>query len=275
MFSKQIFWAFVLLQPLIISAVDVNDNLLNDLVERIGVLEERGKAQELLIKDLQDQVTELQREKTRMLKNDYQHERNMKFYNDHVTPQQNGNKEATSSILKIVKRSLNNTLPETNLTAEYQDALLLSFGGGGGSGSSNYGTNSDGLGRVAFHATIDKNTGYPYAVSHLTVGQVIVFDQEKVNIGSGYHRSTGLFIAPLPGVYMFSASVMTKGEIQLNIVKNGVPTAGMFASDRQQGSVTMVTELQVGDEILVRVQSPNDAYIWGDRLTSFCGFLIA
>jgi hypothetical protein len=78
----------------------------------------------LLIKDLQDQVDELQREKTRILKNDYRHERNIKF---DVTPQQNGNKEATSSILKIVKRSLNNTLPETNLTAGKFIIFSLSF----------------------------------------------------------------------------------------------------------------------------------------------------
>ncbi|XP_060559858.1 cerebellin-3-like [Ruditapes philippinarum] len=238
----------------------MTDSLVNDLVKRIGALEERGKAQDLLIKDLQDKVDELQGEKDNKNQRD-------------VTSEQNDDKETDTSTMKRVKHSQNtrNNNPDTNVTADYPAECLEAVRGCGGGCSSA----TSGPGRVAFHATIDINTGYPYAVSHLTVGQVIVFDQEKVNIGRGYHKSTGLFIAPLPGVYMFSASVMTKGEIHLNIVKNEEPIASLYAAKQQQGSVTMVTELQAGDEIYVRVQRPDDTYIWGDRLTSFSGCLIA
>ncbi|XP_053408143.1 cerebellin-3-like [Mercenaria mercenaria] len=232
----------------------VNEDVVHDLIKRIDMLENKGKAQEMLIKNLQERVYEVG-SKINLGKQETEH---IKALNDRTDGEiklgsNNGDEiqQISASHRKKVKRSQNSILTDTLL---------------------NPGTYSTGT--VAFHATIDTNTGWPYAVSHLTVGQVIVFDSVKLNVGGGYHQSTGLFIAPTPGIYMFSASVMTKGEISLNIVKNGVPLAGVFAASRQQGSVTIVTELKVGDEMLVRVQSPNDAYIWGDRLTSFSGSLI-
>ncbi|WAQ93525.1 hypothetical protein MAR_005996, partial [Mya arenaria] len=72
---------------------------------------------------------------------------------------------------------------------------------------------------VAFHAVVDKQE-----IQHITVGQPIVFETVLLNSGGAYHNSHGLFIAPMHGIYMFSASILSdyvpKVHIESAIVKN-------------------------------------------------------
>ena len=52
----------------------------------------------------------------------------------------------------------------------------------------------------------------------VTANLVIVFDNVKTNAGNGYHPSTGVFIVPESGMYVFSwTSVMViTSRIPLN-----------------------------------------------------------
>lgn len=71
---------------------------------------------------------------------------------------------------------------------------------------------------VAFHAVL---TGHEHP--DLGSNQVVIFDSVKLNIGDGYHPNHGLFIAPMDGVYVFSASVLSfvdpKPEFGASIAK--------------------------------------------------------
>ncbi|XP_060575200.1 cerebellin-2-like [Ruditapes philippinarum] len=126
---------------------------------------------------------------------------------------------------------------------------------------------------VAFHATIDVQTH----VTQLTIGQTIVFDSVHLNIGGGYHSSGGLFIAPTAGIYMFSLSVMLNTPshwISLELLKNGAILAETYANGYDQGSVSVATQLKVGDEVFVKVHGSDSGMVYGEKLTSFTGALI-
>ncbi|XP_053387741.1 uncharacterized protein LOC128551190 [Mercenaria mercenaria] len=127
---------------------------------------------------------------------------------------------------------------------------------------------------VAFHATVDVHNH----VTHLTQGQTVVFDSVHLNVGGGYHSSAGIFIAPSAGIYIFSLSVMLNTAsshwIDLDLIKNGAVLSGAYAFEYAQGSVSIVTQLKIGDEVLVKVHASDIGILYGDKLTSFMGALI-
>ncbi|KAL4225655.1 hypothetical protein ACF0H5_016344 [Mactra antiquata] len=133
-------------------------------------------------------------------------------------------------------------------------------------------------GPVAFHATIKAAND----VTHINQGQKLVFDKVKLSIGGGYHSEHGLFIAPKAGIYIFSVSVLSSNHNSLEAVlqKNGVRLAGAYAdsyndgSPFEQGSVTIVTQLALGDEVYVVNAYPDNTVLHTHDLSSFMGCLL-
>ena len=129
---------------------------------------------------------------------------------------------------------------------------------------------------VAFLARMD------HTLLHLGQHQNVRYDTVVTNIGGGYHQSHGVFIAPVAGIYIFSTTVLSlnkpHGWVELEIEKNGGLLATAYAygdADRDQGSVTVVTQVAVSDEVWVRVRFPTtEAQIFGSGLSSFMGCLI-
>jgi hypothetical protein len=137
---------------------------------------------------------------------------------------------------------------------------------------------ADEEGNVAFHATLKGGT-----VDHLHINQTIIFDTVMLNIGGAYHSQQGLFVATVPGIYIFSVSIMGlyggTDSTMVFILKNGKEVAAAIADGRRlnhdQGSTTIVAQLVPGDEVWVSVQRHDNTAIWGDSLDSFMGCLIA
>lgn len=131
---------------------------------------------------------------------------------------------------------------------------------------------------IAFHAVADANQ------SHLGKGQNIVFETVLLNLGSGYHNQHGIFIAPVGGLYVFSVSILNQPLqsheiIEAVLLKNGVKLAISLANGTpktvDQGSITATTQLQDGDEVWVEVYYPGtDAFVYGNKFSSFTGFLL-
>lgn len=134
--------------------------------------------------------------------------------------------------------------------------------------------------QIAFHAVLDQvhKTG-------LAKGDTLVFNNVKLNLGDGYHSNHGIFIAPKPGLYVFSASVTSYPSADSHvftavIVKNGTPLAGLIGnggskdivSDQGSGTVTML--LETNDEVWVKLTYPENIEIRGGTLSSFTGFLL-
>ena len=115
---------------------------------------------------------------------------------------------------------------------------------------------------------------------HLGVGQNIIFDELVTNLGGGFHMSSGLFTAPINGVYMISTTVLTNVDVETrtSIVVNGrriVSTFGHATQGRHdQGTQVAVLQLNQGDDVSVQNIDIVDASIWGERYTSFSGYLI-
>lgn len=132
----------------------------------------------------------------------------------------------------------------------------------------------DGYETVAFHATLDKSQ---YFNNH--IGQILIFEHVKLNIGGGYNNLTGIFVTPASGIYIFSMSVMTSNQhvpAHVDLMLNGIEVGAAFANGESwdQGSVTTVLNLKMGDEVHAGVQRHENVTIYGDKLTSFMGCLV-
>lgn len=135
----------------------------------------------------------------------------------------------------------------------------------------------DSLETVAFHATIQGGLS-----SHNHINQKIVFDATKLNIGGSYNNQTGVFVAPVSGLYLFSISVTTyvdkSSEIHAVIKKNGIEVGAAYANGmagyQEQGSVSVPLVLNTGDQVHVSVERHEDINLWGDKLSGFMGMLI-
>ncbi|XP_045161000.2 uncharacterized protein LOC123525906 [Mercenaria mercenaria] len=136
----------------------------------------------------------------------------------------------------------------------------------------------DDIETVAFHATLDQNSG----LEHIRVGSTIPFPNVKLNIRGGYQNSSSMFVTPQAGLYIFSTSISSywndKGELQVGIMKNRAYQAGAFVDDiggpPEQGSVTIAMLLEVGDHVWVKHVVHDDCALYGGGLTSFTGCLI-
>lgn len=130
---------------------------------------------------------------------------------------------------------------------------------------------------VAFHAVMKRNM-----ITHITTGQNVVFDTELLNVGNGYHSEHGVFIAPYPGIYVFSVSILSyvdpHPEAQVDLVRNNIVLAKVYvhgdSGRHDQGSVTATVQLDAGDEVWAQTSVYDDTTIWGGRLSSFTGFLL-
>jgi hypothetical protein len=139
--------------------------------------------------------------------------------------------------------------------------------------------------KVAFYAYNSSND----AIAGSGTWHDVEFDTELFDDGNDYNNTTDRFIAPVDGVYHFTAKVGTiasinaTGNFILGITINGgslklqlhySPTADNH-EETHNGSITY--KLDAGDQIGVAVYSSlDDAFTiaGGNYSTSFCGYLI-
>lgn len=138
-------------------------------------------------------------------------------------------------------------------------------------------------GNVTPHPVVAFEVSITTTYSHIHINQSIPFHRISLNIGNAYQILNGHFTAPVAGIYIFSTTVtMTRmtsdHHMHVIIEKNGFQIAGAYGYDdgvMVQSSVTVVAQLDVGDEVYVTVERHNDIRFIGDNLTSFMGCLIA
>ena len=104
---------------------------------------------------------------------------------------------------------------------------------------------------VAFSAYIFGNQ------KDLRYGQIIIFDSVYINVGDGYNKSSGVFIAPSAGVYFFTWTIYSGGQgiTKFGIYKNDAvryitysDTEGTENSNSNSGA--MVVEMQAHREFV-------------------------
>lgn len=115
-------------------------------------------------------------------------------------------------------------------------------------------------------------------------GDHVMFDIVQLNVGNGYHAAHGVFIAPRAGIYLFSVSILSTTRpnqyVEVTMQKNGNRLGMAYANGSDsvnrldQGSITLAVELDVGDEIWVQYDHPEDGVFAGYYGSSFTGILI-
>ena len=106
---------------------------------------------------------------------------------------------------------------------------------------------------------------------------ILKFNSVAFNIGDGYYAHTGLFTAPISGVYAFYLTVMSTGDaaVELRLVKEGTTLDFAHAnSDRfDQGTLFVTTHLSAGQKVWVE-HYVGTTSIKGGHWTVFTGFLL-
>ncbi|WAR31322.1 CAPR2-like protein [Mya arenaria] len=122
---------------------------------------------------------------------------------------------------------------------------------------------------VAFFATLISD----FTTS--TSSQTIVFNNVVTDVGGGYIPGTGVFTAPVNGLYVFSASVTvhlstSKTSAYIKIRKNGSYIVFLYVSDGdgnyETGVGTVILSLQIGDTVELTCNNS------GQRIDSFSFF---
>ncbi|XP_055883593.1 uncharacterized protein LOC106068713 [Biomphalaria glabrata] len=128
---------------------------------------------------------------------------------------------------------------------------------------------------VAFSAAVNQE-------KNIVSGDTIVFTDVMLNDGQGYNETTGIFTAPVAGLYAFHLVLEigqggAVGEVFLNVA--GKDMVKMYTQDKDfgdQGAVSVVNKLNKGDaaKAVVHQAAGITPRILSERLCVFSGVLI-
>jgi len=107
----------------------------------------------------------------------------------------------------------------------------------------------------------------------------IPFEVVVVNIGDALNLRTGVFTAPVSGVYFFSFDAYSdSGESRVHLQKNGVNVGQSFDYDynyrSQQLHLASILQLDAGDEIQVYLGTGRIYEDGNSHFTHFTGMLL-
>ncbi|KAJ7990166.1 hypothetical protein DPEC_G00297500 [Dallia pectoralis] len=133
--------------------------------------------------------------------------------------------------------------------------------------------------QVAFTAALG-NTGYIGPVGYDTN---LVFDEVITNIGGAYNSKTGVFTAPVRGVYffMFTGHSLSDTNMGVSLVRNGniiicktFTQSGVFPSRHETASNSVTQTLEVGDQVNNVLWANTMINKHPNRYTTFVGQLL-
>ncbi|XP_042587933.1 complement C1q-like protein 4 [Cyprinus carpio] len=109
----------------------------------------------------------------------------------------------------------------------------------------------------------------------------LTFNNIFTNIGNNYNPATGLFTAPVKGVYYFrftACGTQIQQSLGASLHKNGqkIVSVGQWRDHNQHryASNGAVLQLEVGDVVCVKLLPGYTIYDSPDNLSTFSGFLI-
>ncbi|XP_052087389.1 cerebellin-3-like [Mytilus californianus] len=138
----------------------------------------------------------------------------------------------------------------------------------------NHSPSSASFGKVGFLVFNSKT------LQNIGTGSVVVYDTVTTNLGGGYDKSTGVFTAPVEGLYFFAWTVLTYAgktfytQLILNdtIVARNYAAAGKISTE-MPSSQSAVLQMKKNDKVSIRVQS-GGVFMFGDKWSTFSGFKI-
>lgn len=118
----------------------------------------------------------------------------------------------------------------------------------------------------------------------IAIQHPLVFEVVKTNNGNGYHPTTGVFIAPETGVYVFTWLMRENGDcyhstqLMVNSEELGIIQLHSVSGGDFSGTGVVVTHVNAGDDIYVRTHAQwNDCYIESTTAgrSSFAGWKLS
>ncbi|XP_042574584.1 cerebellin-2-like [Cyprinus carpio] len=134
--------------------------------------------------------------------------------------------------------------------------------------------------KVAFSASLSASPGIKYFGPH-EKAITLVYEYVLTNIGNAYDTNTGIFTAPVKGVYFFNFVVFNPHDIAtgVRLLKNGnfVVAASdnppkQDTEDTTCNSVSLI--LEQGDQIHLQLIENRRIYTDGLRRNTFSGHLL-
>ena len=120
------------------------------------------------------------------------------------------------------------------------------------------------------------NTGTP------STGNPFVFDDVQHNIGNHYNSSTGIFTAPMDGIYQFNFFVMGDDtdnrfmvRLSINGGNNAQASSSSNANQYDTATLSMSFLLSENDTVAARYYGNKNAYDTAQIHNGFSGFLVS
>lgn len=132
--------------------------------------------------------------------------------------------------------------------------------------------------KVAFSASL-LASGVGHEGPHVSVLSPLIYKKVFINIGNGYDSDTGIFTAPVKGVYYFRFYAHCHADIRMavSLYKNGNVQCSVFSwkpITNGNASNGIVLNLEKGDQIYTRLWDNTWVYDDPAGYTSFGGFLL-
>eukprot|EP00063_Salmo_salar_P072735 XP_014047570.1 PREDICTED: uncharacterized protein LOC106600603 [Salmo salar] len=134
--------------------------------------------------------------------------------------------------------------------------------------------------KVAFSASLG-GPAFSGQVGPFNTGTTLVYRNVYTNIGNAYNPTTGIFTAPVRGLYLFRFYIFAWGDdsvpITTALFKNGHQIAMAFArqaagSVNSSNGVSLL--LEVGDVVYVHLWAERQIFDNVNRLSTFSGHLL-
>ncbi|KAM3590297.1 uncharacterized protein V6R79_007172 [Siganus canaliculatus] len=124
-------------------------------------------------------------------------------------------------------------------------------------------------------------TGGSGHIGPFTSHTTVVYRVVKTNIGNAYNPATGIFAAPVAGIYYFTFFYHAGGSniVSLHLMKNDQGIVQMYdhktsGDGADNGGNAAFVQLQQGDQVFVRLNA--NSHVWGNsEITTFSGFLVS
>ncbi|XP_028420361.1 complement C1q-like protein 2 [Perca flavescens] len=131
--------------------------------------------------------------------------------------------------------------------------------------------------KVAFSAAIG-GSGEP--IGPFNTDTTLIYKTVITNIGNAYNEHTGIFGAPVTGIYYFTFHYHAGGghPVSLVLIKNSQSVVTAYDNQTlndgaDNGGNAVFVQLQQGDQVFVRLGA--NTHVWGNNeITTFSGFLV-